>query len=121
VDAAYAVSRGILTIVRTLNTDASGPLSYDLTVVATNPGATGGTASVPVVATASAPARTTRYPTTNSLLSLAAQATRQTGLWFADLFPPQSFNLTSQYAGLDNVRYFSPFYFRIIMHLNKIF
>ena len=95
------VTEWFLTITRTIHTDASGPQTYTMQIVATN---SEGSASVPVVATLSAPARTARYPITSSLLSLAAQSTRQAGLWFADLFPPQSFTMQSQYSGLDNVR-----------------
>lgn len=97
------VTEWYLTITRTIDTDASGPLNYTMQIVATN---AEGSASVPVVATLSAPGRTARYPITSSLLSLAAQSARQAGLWFADIFPPQSFALQSQYSGLNNVRSF---------------
>lgn len=100
----FIYTDNILTIVRTLHTDASGPLSYNLTVTATNPD---GTVSVPVVATVAPPGRTARYPVPSNLLSLTDQSTRQEGLWFADLFPPQSFGMHGQYAGLDNVRSFT--------------
>jgi hypothetical protein len=110
-DTTYASSRGILTISRTLKTDQSGPLSYTLSVVATNPE---GSASVPVTATAPSPGRTARYPIPSNLLSLASQSARQAGLWFSDLFPPQSFGISGPYAGLDNVRMFL-FYFMLII------
>ena len=95
------ISEVYLTLARTLNADVSGPLSYSFQIVATN---TEGSASIPVTATITAPGRTARYPITSTLLSLASQFARQAGLWFADLFPPQSFVMQSQYAGLDNVR-----------------
>lgn len=93
----------VLTIARALNTDANGPLSHTMAIVATN---SDGSASIPVTATITAPGRTARYPVSSSLPSLAAQSARQVAVWFADLFPPQSFALHSgQYAGVDNVRF----------------
>ena len=91
---------GWVRLVRNILPELEKPQSFFVQLIASN---ADGQAALDIYASLPAPSRPTMYPATNATAPLAVQSTPQSGAWFTDLYPPQTFTNVGNYAGKTNV------------------